>query len=43
MQAGIEAKAALIDKGQRANLSKADVNELAKELSVLAENYRRGR
>ena len=34
---------ALIDKGQRANLSKAEVNELAKELSVLAENYRRGR
>lgn len=34
---------ALIDKGQRANLSKAEVNELAKELSALAENYRRGR
>ena len=34
---------ALIDKGQRANLNKAEVNELAKELSVLAENYIRGR
>ena len=34
---------ALIDKGQRANLSEAEVNELAKKLSVLAENYRRGR
>ena len=33
---------ALIDKGQRANLSKAEVNELARELSVMAENYRRG-
>ncbi len=34
---------ALIDKGQRANLSKAEVNELARELSVVAENYRRKR
>lgn len=33
---------ALIDKGRRANLSKAEVNELAKLLSVMAENYRKG-
>ena len=31
----------LIDKGQRANLSKAEVNDLAKLLSLLAENYRK--
>jgi hypothetical protein len=34
---------ALIDKGQRANLSKAEVNELARELSAMAENYRKKR
>jgi len=33
----------LIDKGQRANLSKAEVNELAKLLAVVAETYRKGR
>ena len=33
----------LIDKGQRANLSKAEVNELAKLLAVVAENYKKGR
>ncbi len=33
---------ALIDKGQRANLSKAEVNELAKLLAVLAQNYGKG-
>jgi hypothetical protein len=34
---------ALIDKGQRANLTKAEVNELAKLLAVVAENYGKAR
>jgi hypothetical protein len=33
---------ALIDKGERANLSKAEQNALAAELAGLAEDYRAG-
>jgi hypothetical protein len=33
---------ALIDKGERANLSKAERNELRKELKGFAEDYRAG-
>ncbi|BAT59134.1 toxin HigB-2 [Variibacter gotjawalensis] len=34
---------ALIDKGERANLSKAERNALAVELTCLAKDYREGR
>lgn len=33
---------ALVDKGERANLSKAERNALAGELATLAEDYRAG-
>ncbi len=33
---------ALIDKGERANLSKAERNTIAQELASLAEDYRSG-
>ena len=33
---------AVINKGERANLSKAEQNELRKELSAIAEDYRAG-
>jgi hypothetical protein len=33
---------AIINKGERANLSKAEQNALRKELSVLADDYRDG-
>ena len=33
---------AVINKGERANLSKAEQNELRKELSSIAEDYRAG-
>jgi hypothetical protein len=33
---------AVINKGERANLSKAEQNELRKELSAIAEDYRVG-
>jgi hypothetical protein len=33
---------AVINKGERANLSKAEQNELRKELSAIAEDYRLG-
>jgi hypothetical protein len=33
---------ALIDKGERANLTKAERNALAVELSQLADDYRAG-
>jgi len=33
---------AVINKGERANLSKAEQNELRKELSTIAEDYRAG-
>jgi hypothetical protein len=33
---------AVINKGERANLSRAEQNELRKELSAIAEDYRAG-
>ncbi|SRR6266567_3446127 len=33
---------AVINKGERSNLSKAEQNELRKELSAIAEDYRAG-